>query len=58
MNSSYYIRVYDPIGLAAKEKEIRKLQEQIYELMERQAELRQERKFHLRPRRQKRKAAQ
>ena len=52
------VRLYDPIGLLAKEKELRKLREQMELLIERENELKEERSMHLRPkpRRQKRKS--
>ena len=54
------VRLYDPVGLLAKEKELKRLREQIRELFNREEELRDERAIRTRPkpRRRQRKAAQ
>lgn len=49
-----YVRIYDPVGLLEKSKELRKLQQQIDDLMDRIIELREERKFYQRPARKRR----
>jgi len=48
------IRLFDPCGLP--EKELRALRKQIERLEDRETELREERQYHLRPRRNKKAA--
>jgi hypothetical protein len=52
------IRLFDPIGLLEKTRELRKLREQIEILMDRIAELREERRHHERPKNRRKVATQ
>ncbi|HEY2883116.1 MAG TPA: hypothetical protein VGJ15_11795 [Pirellulales bacterium] len=48
------IRLFDPVGLLSKERELKRLQAQAEALLDRMAELRQEKSYHQKPRRRKR----
>jgi hypothetical protein len=49
------LRVYDPVGLIEKARELRKLEEQVDELLERIIELKESRRLRQRPKESQRK---
>ncbi|HZZ27905.1 MAG TPA: hypothetical protein VFE46_07845 [Pirellulales bacterium] len=51
------IRIYDPVGLLAKGKELRAIRRQIEDLLERKAELMEEKEYYSKASPRKRRAA-
>jgi hypothetical protein len=48
------LRLYDPIGLLSKEKELANIRQQILDLIDREQELRELKKCHSQPKQRKR----